>query len=108
MVQFGEIAHTRIHIINLHNYDLRQVPWVKPVVKPSGVCDPLTSEFRMHGLQQRKTTENTLNLDSVARMHGLQQRKTNPPEEVPLVEFMYLVFTRMPCESYRSRLSYTL
>ena len=25
-------------------------------------------------------------------------------EEVPLVEFMYLVFTRMPCESYRRRL----
>ena len=25
-------------------------------------------------------------------------------EDVPLVEFMYLVFTRMPCESYRRRL----
>ena len=27
-----------------------------------------------------------------------------PPENVPLAEFMYLVFTRMPGESYRSRL----
>ena len=26
------------------------------------------------------------------------------PEDVPLVEFTYLVFTRMPCESYRRRL----
>ena len=26
------------------------------------------------------------------------------PEKVPLVEFMYLVFTRMPGESYRRRL----
>ena len=26
-------------------------------------------------------------------------------EDVPLVEFMYLVFTRMPGESYRRRLS---
>ena len=25
-------------------------------------------------------------------------------EDVPLVEFMYFVFTRMPCESYRKRL----
>ena len=25
-------------------------------------------------------------------------------EDVPLVEFMYLVFTRMPSESYRRRL----
>ena len=30
-------------------------------------------------------------------------KSENPPEEVPLVEFMYLVFTRMPCESYRKR-----
>ena len=27
-----------------------------------------------------------------------------PFEDVPLVEFMYLVFTRMPGESYRRRL----
>ena len=27
-----------------------------------------------------------------------------PFEDVPLVEFMYLVFTRMPAESYRRRL----
>ena len=26
------------------------------------------------------------------------------PEDVPVVEFMYLVFTRMPGESYRMRL----
>ena len=25
-------------------------------------------------------------------------------EDIPLVEFMYLVFTRMPCESYSRRL----
>ena len=29
-------------------------------------------------------------------------------EDVPLVEFMYLVFTRMPGESYRRRLRYLL
>ena len=28
----------------------------------------------------------------------------DPVEDVPLVEFMYLVFTRMPGESYRRRL----
>ena len=29
-------------------------------------------------------------------------------EDVPLVEFMYLVFTRMPGESYRRRLRFLL
>ena len=29
----------------------------------------------MQGLQQPKTTENTLHLDAAAPMHGLQQRK---------------------------------
>ena len=34
----------------------------------------------------------------------LDRRKVEKNEDVPLVEFMYLVFTRMPCESYRRRL----
>ena len=29
--------------------------------------------------------------------------KREKKEDAPLVEFMYLVFTRMPCESYRKR-----
>ena len=33
-----------------------------------------------------------------------QPEDVDPVENVPLVEFMYLVFTRMPCESYRRRL----
>ena len=36
---------------------------------------------------------------------GLQNNATSARiEDVPLVEFMYFVFTRMPGESYRSRL----
>ena len=34
----------------------------------------------------------------------LDRRKVEKNEDVPLVEFMYLVFTRMPGESYRRRL----
>ena len=33
-----------------------------------------------------------------------RQAKAAHTEDVPLVEFMYLVFTRMPGESYRTRL----
>ena len=32
------------------------------------------------------------------------QNDVHPFEDVPLVEFMYLVFTRMPSESYRRQL----
>ena len=34
----------------------------------------------------------------------VQKQSPESPEDVPLVEFMYLVFTRMPGESYRRRL----
>jgi len=37
---------------------------------------------------------------SVCEMEGLYANERHPfPEDVPLVEVLYLVFTRMPCES---------
>ena len=36
--------------------------------------------------------------------YGFTKPRPFAEEDVPLVEFMYLVFTRMPSESYRRRL----
>ena len=40
-----------------------------------------------------------------SEVHPHEVHEEEVHEDVPLVEFMYLVFTRMPGESYRRRLS---
>ena len=41
-----------------------------------------------------------------AKFLGSGEKTTTFTEDVPLVEFMYLVFTRIPGESYRRRLRF--
>ena len=51
------------------------------------------------------------NTDPARLLTQTLQGTYTPPEyddDVPLVEFMYLVFTRLPGESYRRRLEFLL
>ena len=45
-------------------------------------------------------TRRLVRTDSPGQPPQLSHSFLNYVEDVPLVEFMYLVFTRMPCESY--------
>ena len=69
-------------------------------------------------ISARKTSHKHNNKD-LSRLREVRQAEVHPQneavplvfeavplvfEDVPLVEVMYLVFARMPCESYRSRL----
>ena len=53
-----------------------------------------------HSSVKHRSSNHKSKSESPFKLYVIRRRK----EKVPLVEFMYLVFTRMPGESYRRRL----
>ena len=56
------------------------------------------------GLDVKQNEAQSARAESTHKGGNYRSKDVTQPEDVPLVEFVYLVFTRMPCESYRRQL----